>query len=83
MDKKKTLENLELLRERVAILTEQGFLDEDAALYNELLDLKDEVDLAKTQEEIAEAIERGKGIEETLDAWAALHGRSSLCLDWN
>jgi uncharacterized protein YoxC len=81
-DKEKVEDNLESLKNTLDECVDAGMLDPGAEFHNELLALMDEVDLAKTYLELNEVIEKAKTLEDDVDAWLALKGRTTLSLEW-
>jgi hypothetical protein len=75
-------EAFETLLVRVDDCEELGLIDTGSALYNQILSIMDEVDLAKSFEELDEAIALGRDIEHNLDAFMLRQGMNTIDLDW-
>jgi len=75
-------DNLETLRIYLIDCVDVGMRDTGDEFYNEILSLIDDCAVLSTMDELSELIERAKIVEEDIDAWLALHGRSSLSLPW-
>ncbi|OGN65406.1 MAG: hypothetical protein A3E80_03690 [Chlamydiae bacterium RIFCSPHIGHO2_12_FULL_49_9] len=80
--KEDTIENLDAIKFRLNRCIEEGMIDEDAAHYNELLDLLDEALLAQEWDELLEAIAKAKTLEIDIASWLARHGQTSISLPW-
>jgi hypothetical protein len=80
--KNQTLDNLEVLRTRVDFCIEQGMLDTESFLYNEVITLIDDVGVIHTYPELSEIIVRAKEIENNIDVWLVNKGFSNISLNW-
>ena len=75
-------ENLEILHIRISDYTDQGMMDEDFALYNQIASLLEELDDCHSFEELVEIVIKGKQIEHDIDSWFAMHGGTTIELTW-
>ena len=75
-------ENLEAIRLSLIRCVDEGMIDMEDTLYNEVLGLIDEADIVKNWGEMEELIARSKTLEQDIAAWLAMHGRTSLSLPW-
>lgn len=80
--KSDVIENLEALQMTLDRCVDEGMVDYDSAYYNELLNLLDETHIITTWEELFEIITLAKTLETDIDAWASIHGRTSISLTW-
>jgi len=80
--KDQVIDNLETLQVLLDDYTEEGLLDPESVIYNELLAILDEADLSEGNPELAEVIVRGKELEHNLDTWLSMHGGNSMELTW-
>jgi hypothetical protein len=76
------IDNLEALQTMLEECVDAGMMDLEDAHYNELLDLIEDAHISKTWDDFLEIIARAKSIEEDIDAWGSMHGRSSISLVW-
>ena len=80
--KKVARDNLETLRIYLVHCVDEGMLDSDDEFYNKTLGLIDDTSVLTTWDELAELIDRAKVLEQDIDVWLSLHGRTSLSLLW-
>jgi len=80
--KKDVIENLEALQEVLGRCVEDGMVDSESSYYNEIVDLLEDAHQVKNWPELMEIITLAKTLETDIDAWSALHGRSSISLPW-
>jgi len=76
------LENLEAIRMSLVQCIDEGKMDLEDSLHNQLLDLIDDVSILKTWDEMEELVAQAKVLEQDIAAWLSLHGRTSLSLPW-
>ena len=76
------LENLEAIRMSLIRCVDEGMMDLEDTLHNEVLGLMDELDVLESWPEMEELIIRSKTIEHDIEAWLAMHGRTSISLVW-
>jgi len=76
------LENLEVLRTSLIFCVDEGMIDREDVLYNELLGLIDDVSVGKNWDEMEELIAKAKILEQDIAAWLSLHGKTSVSLPW-
>ncbi|MDE3046235.1 MAG: hypothetical protein KGJ02_06285 [Verrucomicrobiota bacterium] len=76
------MENLEAIRLSLARCVDEGMIDLEDLLYNEILGLIDDVSVMKTWEEMEELVAKAKIVEQDVAAWLAMHGRTSVSLPW-
>lgn len=77
-----TLDNLDVLEMSLDRCVDEGMLDPESAYHNKLEDLIEEARIAVSWDELQEVISLAKTFEEDVDTWLALHGKSSVELDW-
>ncbi|MEN9654788.1 MAG: hypothetical protein RL235_900 [Chlamydiota bacterium] len=80
--KKMTIDNFNVLLAWLKQCVDDGLIDLGDEYYNEILNLLDQADLAKTPAELTEVITLGKILETDIDAWLVYHGRTSIALSW-
>lgn len=80
--KKEIADNLNRMRHRLDLCTEQGMPDTDRVFYNELVDLEDEVHFAETLNELSEVIVKAKTLETDIDTWLLRQGQTIISLHW-
>jgi hypothetical protein len=80
--KKAVRDNLESLRIYLINCVDEGMIDLGDELYNALLALIDDCGIIANWDEMLEVIERSKILEQDIDVWLSLHGRTSLSLSW-
>ena len=76
------LDNLDTIQVSLDACVDEGMLDYESAYYNELSDLIEDARIVKTWDELIEIITLAKTLETDIDAWASLHGRTSISLIW-
>lgn len=76
------LDNLDALEIALDRCVDEGMLDPDSAYHNKIEDLIDETRLAKSFEELREVVTLAKTFEDDVDTWMALHGQSTVELEW-
>lgn len=76
------LSNLEAIRLSLVRCIEEGMIDTNAELYNELVSLIDEIDVVEDWDELEEMIMEAKTLEKDTAAWLSFHGRTSISLPW-
>lgn len=80
--KNSVLENLEVIRMSLIRCVDEGMMDLEDTLHNEVLGLMDELDVLESWPEMEELIIRAQTIEHDIEAWLAMHGRTSIALIW-
>ncbi len=80
--KQQICENLESLRLSLVLSVDEGMIDLGDTLYNQILALIEDCGVIANWDETVELIDRSKTLEDDIDVWLALHGRSSLSLSW-
>lgn len=80
--KDQVIDNLETIEDMIDSCTSQGMIDPGSSLYNEVLQILDEADLAKSYPELDEVITKGKEIEHNVETWLAMHGANTIELTW-
>lgn len=75
-------ENLEVIRMSLVTCVDEGMIDLEDSLYNQVLGLFEDTFILRTWEEMDELIERAKILEQDIAAWLSMHGRSSYSLPW-
>lgn len=80
--KEQVIDILEDLQSMIVQCEDQGMLDPNSTLYNELLVIMDEAKYANNLEELDEVITKGKELEYNVESWLARHGGSTLELNW-
>lgn len=75
-------ENLETIRRSLVRCIEEGMLDIEAEHYNRLLALIADDQVINSWDELEELIDQSKILEQEVDAWLSLHGRTSFSLSW-
>lgn len=76
------LENLEAIRLSLSLCVDEGMIDLEDELYNQLLGLIDDVYEVRNWDEMEELIAQAKVLEQDIAAWLAMHGRTSYSLPW-
>ena len=76
------MENLEAIRLSLVRCVDEGMMDLEDMLYNELLGLIDDISVIKTWDEMEELIAKAKVLEQDVAAWLSMHGRTSVSLPW-
>lgn len=74
--------NLEDIRLSLILCVDEGMMDLEDSLYNHLLDLIDDNAVLRTWDEMQALIDRAKILEQDIDAWLAMHGRTTISLTW-
>lgn len=77
-----TVENLGLLKRSLNSCIDEGMIDTDDQLYNEILDLIAEADATDSWEGLSEVIALAETLETDVCTWLALRGRTTLSLEW-
>lgn len=80
--KEDVLDNLEELRMGLVKCIDEGMIDLEDMLYNELLDLTDEAHLSESWDDLLEVIAKAKTLEIDVASWLARHGRSGISFTW-
>ncbi len=81
-DKEDTIVNLETIRMTLNECIDEGILDEDSDVYNELIELIDQAKLIKTYPELADVIAKAKKIETGVDGWLSRKLRETVSISW-
>lgn len=76
------IDNLEALQTMLEECVDAGMEDLESAHYNELQGLIDDARISKTRDDFLEIIAKAKSLEEDIDAWGSIHGKSSISLVW-
>lgn len=77
-----TLENFEALEVRLGACEDQGLIDAENMLYYEVTDMISATKQAKDLEDLEALIYKGKEIENSVDAFLAERGYSTMSLEW-
>lgn len=80
--KKAVRDNLETLRIYLITCVDEGMIDLGDELYNEILAFIEDCGVVENWDEMLELIDKSKILEQDIDVWLALHGRTSLSLPW-
>jgi hypothetical protein len=80
--KKTILKNLESIKASFLNCINQGMADIDNELYNQMLDLAEDVRVSNSVEELEVLIVRCKSLEKDIDSWLAALGQTSISLVW-
>jgi len=80
--KEEVLDNLEALKVNLQQCEDIGMEDIDDTVYNQILDLEDDVKMADSKIEILEIIDRAKIIENKIEYFYETKGISSIELGW-
>jgi len=81
-DKEDTIVNLETIRMTLNECIDEGILDEDSDVYNEVIELIDQAKLIKTYPELADVIAKAKKIETGVDGWLSRKLRETVSISW-
>lgn len=81
-DKEETIDNLELLQERLDACVDGGMHDPGEEIHNQLLDLIEETVVVQNYAALEEVISHARILETDLDAWLAAKGRTTVSLSW-
>ena len=77
------IENLSILRANLVTCTDQlGMSDPESKLYNQVIDLEDDVRTVDLPEELDEIISRAQDVEKAMDLFLAREGQNTLGLTW-
>ena len=77
------IENLNIVRANLITCTDQlGMSDPESKLYNQIIDLIDDVASVDMPEELDEIISRAQDIEKAIDLFLAREGQNTLGLTW-
>jgi len=80
--KEDILNNIYILKTNYNNLIENGMMDPNSNLYNQIDYLIDELDAAETLEALSEIISTGKNIELRLESFFIQKGQSTISLTW-
>ena len=80
--KEDVAENLEAIQLSLIRCVDEGMIDLEDFLYNEVLDLLEDARIVDTWDELMEIVARAKTLEIDVAAWLARHGRNSVSLPW-
>jgi hypothetical protein len=80
--KHKVYDNLLSLKFYLITCVDEGMIDLGDELYNTILALLEDVGIVANWDEMVELIERSKVLEQDVDVWLSMHGRTSLSLPW-
>ena len=76
------MDNLKAIRENLNRCVDEGMIDFEDEMYNQLLDLLDEASVSTGWSELEEVISKGKTLEIDVATFLANHGQTSLSLPW-
>lgn len=76
------IDNLEAIRKNLNSCVDNGMIDFEDSIYNQLLGLLDEASVSTAWAELEEVISKGKTLEIDVAAFLASHGQASLSLSW-
>ena len=77
-----SLDNLVALSVNLIECKDYGYEDMEDMLYNEILDLEDEVKASDSNLELSDVIQKAKTIENKLDYFYETKGISTMSLTW-
>ncbi|EKE08186.1 MAG: hypothetical protein ACD_17C00297G0002 [uncultured bacterium] len=80
--KSDVIDNLKAIQEALSLSVNDGMVDLEDRLYNELLGLVDQASVSNSWEELEEVISKGKTLETDVDAFLNVHGQSTMSLPW-
>lgn len=81
-DKELTIELIDELMSRLEECLGLGMADENSVIYNELLLLKEDIDVVDSYLVLSEIIHHAKQIEKNIDTWLSAMGRITQDLMW-
>ena len=76
------MDNLKAVRENLNRCVDEGMIDFEDEMYNQLLGLLDEVSVSTAWAELEEVIIKGKVLEVDVATFLANHGQTSISLPW-
>jgi len=80
--KEDVADNLEAIQLSLIRCVDEGMIDLEDLLYNQVLDLLEDVRIVNTWDELMEIVTRAKTLEIDVAAWLSRHGRTSISLPW-
>jgi hypothetical protein len=80
--KEDTLENIEAMQLEMDACLSLGMVDEGGRFNDKIALVSSQVVHSHTWEELQAAIEMAQDLETELEAWLAIHGRSTLGFEW-
>ena len=80
--KSNVVDNLRAMQENLSLATDEGLIDLEDLLHNQVLFLIDQATVSTAWEELEEVISKGKILEADVDTFLATHGQTSLSLPW-
>lgn len=80
--KSDVIDNLKAIQLNLSRATDEGMVDLEDDLYNQLLGLIDQASVSENWDEMREVIYRGKTLEADVDTFLSEHGQSTLSLPW-
>mgnify|MGYP000626735902 CR=1 FL=1 len=75
-------ENLEAIRMSLVRCVDEGMMDLEDSLYNQILGLLDDAAILSTWDEMEALVDKAKVLEQDIAAWLSMHGRTSYSLPW-
>jgi hypothetical protein len=81
-DKEDTVVNLETIRMTLNECIDEGILDAESDVYNELIELIDQARIVKTYPDLADVITKAKKIETGVDGWLSRKLRETISISW-
>lgn len=75
-------ENLEAIGMSLVQSVDEGMVDLEDSLYNQVLGLMDDASIVSTWDEMEELIAQAKVLEQDIASWLSRHGRTSYSLSW-
>lgn len=82
LTKEQIIDNLDTLLARLDECTSLGMKDGNARIYNQTIELQEDVGVLDSYEELNIIIIRSRAIESEIDGWMASQGESTLGLEW-